>query len=64
LILAYNLVQTDNLESQRLLFQASDKVTDFPSIYYSNNKKDKQYIIPVFNIVIKLDEGKITGVVW
>merc|ERR1711957_490359 len=66
---AYNLVQTDKLPTQSLLFQASNHITDYPSIYYENNEKtvkivEKKFIIPVFNIVIKVDEGKITGVVW
>ena len=56
------------------LFQASDKITEYPSIYFSNKdnpdgkdkeEKDKEkFIIPVFNVVIKVDAGKITGVVW
>ena len=56
------------------MFQASDKITEYPSIYFSNKdnpdgkdkeEKDKEkFIIPVFNVVIKVDAGKITGVVW
>jgi hypothetical protein len=57
-------MQSDTLESQSLLIQASDKLTDFPFPYYFKNKKDKNFIIPVFNLVIKMNEGTITGVTW
>ena len=57
-------MQSDKLVSQSLLVQASNKTTDFPSTYFFNDKKDRQFIIPIFNLVIKMNEGNITGIVW
>lgn len=51
---------TTNAE-QSYVFQFGNVSTPYPSLYYSKAKKE---IAPLFNVVIKLDKGNITDVVW
>lgn len=51
---------TTNLE-QTYVFQFANTSTPYPSVYYNKGKKQ---VTPLFNVVIKLDKGNITDVVW
>ena len=51
---------TTNLE-QKYVFQFANTSTPYPSVYYN---KDKKQVTPLFNVVVKLDKGNITDVVW
>lgn len=66
--LAYNLASSDKLQKQSFLFQVGKNITDTPALFYSNpiqvNETSNKFIIPVFNVVIKVKEGEITDVVW
>ena len=65
--IAFNLVSSDkSVEKHSFLFQADKKFTHFPAIFLNSPKNDtnNQFIIPVFNVVIKTDQGKITEIVW
>ena len=48
--------------------QVGKNITDTPALFYSNpnqaNDTSDKFIIPVFNVVIKVKEGQITDVVW
>ena len=58
---AFLFVDKDNRAYQNFVFQAGNYTTPYPSRYY--NKQEKNYI-PLFNIVIKMNGGNITGVDW
>jgi len=61
------LVSSDKLEKQSFLVGIGKNMTDTPALFYNNQNSvnnTSKFIIPVFNIVIKVNNGIITGVVW
>src|SRR4051794_25054836 len=61
---AYVFVQEDNTHAakQSFMFQFARMYTQWPSLYFT--KLDGGSVFPLFNVVIKLDKGKVTEVVW
>jgi len=53
----------DKLEKYSFLVGVGNNLTETPSLYYSKSN-DEKFIVPVFNIVIKVKEGNIIDVVW
>lgn len=58
---AFVFVDKDNSAYQNFVFQAGDIITPYASRYY--NKQEKNYV-PLFNVVVKMNQGNITGVEW
>jgi len=56
----YMLANGQQYNSLSFLAQIGNNITTFNSLYYQRN----QFIVPLFNIVIKLDQGVLTDIVW
>ena len=57
----YIFAEKDTLNKQSFMFQFANVTTEYPSLYL-NKKKDR--VSTLFNVVIKLDKGKIADVIW
>ncbi len=57
----FKLVNDDSLDNYNFLFQAGKSITPFPTFFYD---RTKTLVAPVFNVVIKVNEGNITDVLW
>jgi hypothetical protein len=57
----YIFAEKDTLSKQSFMFQFANITTEYPSTYL--NKKTKR-VSTLFNVVIKLDKGKIADVIW
>jgi len=60
---AYNLASVDNLGKYSFIVGIGNNITETPSLFYVKSNSE-QFIIPVFNIVIKVKEGNIIDIVW
>jgi hypothetical protein len=57
----FKLVYDDTFSDFNFLFQVGKNITVIPTFFYD---RTKAMVTPVFNIVIKVNEGNISDVLW
>lgn len=57
----YMLVSASSFQTTSFIAQLGEVTSMFPTTYYD---RTNNYVIPLFNIVIKVDKGVITEIFW